>query len=88
MVCRNSKVRLILERKGQSVSLTPLIIGTGVQNTWGDPGAYTIIDCNAHWVTLRRSDKVVTHPLSVIELKMNDGKPNSGELALLLRAYY
>lgn len=83
---RNSKVRLILERKEQVVLLQQRrsrdITPIGSLN-----GAHTVLDCNSYFVTLKQAntDAVITHPLSTIELKMNDGKPD--QLMLLMQPY-
>jgi hypothetical protein len=83
---RNSKVRYILERKGEIVLVqqrrNSRLHAVGTLN-----GEHEILDCNEHFATLKKvsSTASVTHPLSVFELKMNDGKP--GQLMLLLKPY-
>src|SRR2546427_257682 len=83
---RNSKVRFILERKGEIVLVqqrrSANILPAGSLN-----GEHTVLDCNSHFVTLQKTGTggVFTHPLSTIELKMNDRKP--GQLMLLMEPY-
>ncbi len=88
---RNSKVRKILDRKNQIVNVQLLTKGTLGGGMWTTVGPHTVLDCNAHWVTLKASenDAIVTHPLSYLELKLNDNKPYPpGELCLLVKAYW
>ena len=66
---RNSKVRFILERKGEIVLVqqrrSANILPAGSLN-----GEHTVLDCNSHFVTLQKTGTggVFTHPLSTIEL--------------------
>jgi hypothetical protein len=92
---RNSKVRFILERKNEVVSVqmltrngVPLSAMQESGGLYGIPGSgeYTVIDCNPHFVTLRKlaTMKTITHPLAPIDLKMNDAKLD--QLLLLIRS--
>jgi hypothetical protein len=85
---RSSKVRVIAERIGQTVLVQPQNAGAGM---WASAGPHKVLDCNEHWVTLEAlaTNRVVSHPLSFIELKLNDGKPYPpGELCLLVKRDY
>jgi hypothetical protein len=84
---RHSKVRLILDWKGQEILVD---VRKGTLATPDMHGTHVVMDCNEHFVTLLRTrdKRIVTHPLSEVELKMNDGKPNPpGMLMLLLSGY-
>lgn len=82
---RNSKVRFILEQKGQIVVVQHR--RSNIQAVGSLNGPHEVIDCNEHFVTLKQTSTGtwVTHPLSTIDLKMNDGK--KGQLQLLLSPY-
>jgi hypothetical protein len=83
---RNSKARLILEWKDRKVTVRLVRINIG-RGMFTEGGEHTVIGCNSHFVTLfqHQYDRTVTHPLSAIDLKMDDEK---SQLMLLLTPYF
>jgi len=81
---RNSKVRFILEKKGEIVLIQQRRSAT-ISPASSLNGEHTVLDCKSHFVTLKKTvtGGVFTHPLITIELKMNDVKP--GQLMLLMQ---
>jgi hypothetical protein len=71
---RNSKVRLILEWKGQIVRFSLVNVGPMGMMFAPAAGEYRVIDCNEHFVTLHKLDTqaTMTQPLTWITLKMDD----------------
>ena len=73
---RNSKVRFILEKKGEIVTLR-VLNQIRIPATFSPSGGdYKVIDCNSLWVTLYNLEfqRTITQPLSQIDLKMDDDK--------------
>jgi hypothetical protein len=73
---RSSKVRFILEKKGEIVTLR-VLNQIRIPAIFSPPGGdYKVIDCNSLWVTLYNleSQRTITQPLSQIDLKMDDDK--------------
>ena len=84
---RNSKVRFILDWKGKMVTVQILRHGTAGQIASFAPGKFRVTDCNVYFVTLQssRSGRYVTHPLSRIDISMDD---DHDRLKILLTPYY
>ena len=84
---RNSKVRLILESKNKKVTVR-IVPKTGLgAGMFTEGGEHTVVTCNSHFVTLYQHQykRTITHPLSAIDLKMDDEK---NQLMLLLVPYF